>query len=606
MSDASRLLPMLLFMLTLPACSPRPHQDSVANEPSSQKVVEHDNAAPVPVSPSETIRSLVASEELLLQLTPSLKLLNNSVINLDLPDHRSAALFAQDLKSQSLFASIFESVSYFDRATFKFVKGSFEDELLTRFHSDVQFHGLGKSPDGRWISVEAAIECKWQRRHDGQSDDWTIAAWETSRINRQYAEALMYREVLDQLLSTQSLVKARESGHWQLANRHFYPERRARAKNDDNRFFEISTATHPGVSVVDIDGDGFDDLYICVRLGKNLLFRNRGDGTFEEVAGELGLDIDGHSNAAIFADFDNDGDPDAAVARSFDRSIVLVNENGTFVDRSDEKTKTLLPFEATSVSAADYNNDGLIDLYFSTYHQDDIQNRIDADLSHPSHRIHQYLTAEHSAELKRRHREENRSFVNQVGPPNVLLQNSGSGTFKLAPEQPSVAVWRNSFQSTWSDMDDDGDPDLYVANDFAPDQLLRNDDENGFTDVSRSRGIDTIGFGMGVSWGDYDNDGSRDLYVSNMYSKAGLRITDQIHGIDRRIQQLSQGNHLYRRQPAKFDLVSGLTPPALAVSRAGWSWGGQFVDVNNDSFLDLYVPNGYYTAPEEFSSTVDL
>ena len=111
---------------------------------------------------------------------------------------------------------------------------------------------------------------------------------------------------------------------------------------------------------------------------------------------------------------------------------------------------------------------------------------------------------------------------------------------------------------------------------------------------------------MGVSWGDYDNDGSRDLYVSNMYSKAGLRITDQIHGIDRRIQQLSQGNHLYRRQPAKFDLVSGLTPPALAVSRAGWSWGGQFVDVNNDSFLDLYVPNGYYTAPEEFSSTVDL
>jgi hypothetical protein len=115
-----------------------------------------------------------------------------------------------------------------------------------------------------------------------------------------------------------------------------------------------------------------------------------------------------------------------------------------------------------------------------------------------------------------------------------------------------------------------------------------------------------IGFGMGVTWGDYDNDGRHDLYVSNMYSKAGLRITRQVDGLDERIRQLSEGNYLYRNLGEAMQLVSGLSPPALSVTRAGWSWGGQFVDVNNDSFLDLYVPNGYYTAPEEFGTDVDL
>ena len=120
------------------------------------------------------------------------------------------------------------------------------------------------------------------------------------------------------------------------------------------------------------------------------------DGTFEEVAEQYGLDIDGRSNAAIFVDFDNDGDKDLMLARSLERSQYWVNENGRFVERSDPWVAGDLPYEATSVSAADFNNDGLMDVYFATYHQDDVSRRIDADLSNSEHRIskheHEYRT----------------------------------------------------------------------------------------------------------------------------------------------------------------------------------------------------------------------
>lgn len=114
------------------------------------------------------------------------------------------------------------------------------------------------------------------------------------------------------------------------------------------------------------------------------------------------------------------------------------------------------------------------------------------------------------------------------------------------------------------------------------------------------------GFGMGASWGDYDNDGQQDLYVSNMYSKAGMRITGQISGLDVRFRQSADGNRLYRHCGDHFKLVSANNPPGLLVTQAGWSWGGQFVDVDNDGFLDIYVTSGYYTVPDAIASEVDL
>jgi hypothetical protein len=223
----------------------------------------------------------------------------------------------------------------------------------------------------------------------------------------------------------------------------------------------------------------------------------------------------------------------------------------------------------------------------------------------------EFLSPAESAEYERRLAEADQQsdrwgkILDQVGPPNVLLVNRG-GRFEVAPENSQVAIWRNTLQATWADFDEDGDPDLYVANDWSTDNLLLNNGASGFVDVTAELGTTEFGFAMGATWGDYDLDGHQDLYVSNMYSKAGRRITAQIAELNPNFQRSVDGNYLYRNSQDGFSLVSGLEKPKLTVAEAGWSWGGQFSDFDNDGFLDLYVLSGYFTTPDEFASDVDL
>lgn len=627
----------------------------VSSEPSSEKpradaLSPSEPAAPGQATQVNPVRSVVAEEELILALSPRLKALSNSVLNLKFPDHRASALFADSVgivdlaasttrvgaerlgnlsvvvrrwpvdagerkvsaQDASMWRPFLDNVDYFEHAKFYFIRGEFSGERFDQFDSLIALDGLARAADGRRTAVRSQHQVRWRRNPEPASPDdgpWRITHWHVTQFETIDSDRPMFAESLDRMIPDKiDRQRARESLHWRFLTRHYYPRREAKTpgRHDDVRFFPMSHALHPGLAVVDVDRDGLDDLYITVRWGKNMLLRNRGDGTFEEIAASLGLDVESRSNAAVFADFDNDGDADLMLARSFDRSMYLVNENGRFVDRSKEMVASPLPFEATSVSAADYNGDGLLDVYFSTYNQDDVRRRIDADLSHPEHRIHKYLSPEDSEELKRRHRSENIPFLRQVGPPNVLLVNRGDGRFEVAPESEQLAVWRNTFQGTWGDFDDDGDVDLYVANDFSEDNLFRNDGEDGFVDVTVAQGIDVNGFAMGATWGDYDNDGRQDLYVSNMYSKAGLRITGGLKQLDKRFGMLAGGNYLWRHDDDGFQLVSGLSPPKLSVARADWAWGGQFADLNNDGFLDIYVPAGYYTVPDEFKTSVDL
>ena len=116
--------------------------------------------------------------------------------------------------------------------------------------------------------------------------------------------------------------------------------------------------------------------------------------------------------------------------------------------------------------------------------------------------------------------------------------------------------------------------------------------------MTEASGTSDYGFGMGVSWRDYDNDGWPDLYVPNMYSKAGTRITASIDGLDQRMQKGAVGNSLLRNRGVDFERSSG-GEGGQAVERAGWSWGGQFADFDNDGREDLYVASGYYSAPDE-------
>ncbi len=358
-------------------------------------------------------------------------------------------------------------------------------------------------------------------------------------------------------------------------------------------FHAVSHDRHPAVSVTDLDRDGWDDLYLMPQWGRNRFYRNRGDGTFEEVAERLGLDIPSHTSCALFLDFDNDGDLDAFLCRTLERSRLLEQRAGRFVDVSATAGVTL-PKYVASASAADVDGDGLLDLYVATYTKKltlplSVEGVVAIDPSLPQ------PTVDELAELIAKER----NNVDSAGPANVLLRNTGGLRFKDATRAANLVLFRHTYQAAWSDIDVDGDVDLYLANDYGPNNLYRNLGDGTFEDVTAPSGTADRGFGMGVAWGDYDGDGREDLYVSNMYSRAGSRITRKIAQLEPVFAKMAGGNTLFRNVDGdRFAVVSGSDPGDLAVERTGWSWGGQFADVDNDGWLDLAVLNGYYTAPD--------
>ena len=194
-----------------------------------------------------------------------------------------------------------------------------------------------------------------------------------------------------------------------------------------------------------------------------------------------------------------------------------------------------------SMAAADYNGDGLLDIYLCTYRPAApagsgggySQAAKEGDFDWPD----EFFSPELAREFRRRLMEHKQrhgvTVLDQLGPPNVLLVNRGGGRFEPAPENSTVGLWRNSLQATWCDYNGDGRPDLYIPNDWGLNVLFRNDGPGGFTDVTSEVGLTDYGFSMGASFGDYDNDGRDDLYVSNMFSEAGRRITARIPGLNK-------------------------------------------------------------------------
>ena len=201
---------------------------------------------------------------------------------------------------------------------------------------------------------------------------------------------------------------------------------------------------------MDIDGDGYDDLYIAGRQGQNMLLHNGGDGTFAERAAQYGLDVEHHTAAALFADFDNDGDPDVFLGRTLAPSLYMVNEDGHFVTR--DLGDGVLPLLVASISAADYNGDGLLDVYFSTYAARMLLKAVAT--ASQGVLLADFLPADHARTLYDLSRDRIGHLIYDApGPPNVLLRNLGDGRFAA-----TAAVWRNTLQATWADYDRDGDP----------------------------------------------------------------------------------------------------------------------------------------------------
>ena len=581
----------------------------------------------------KSLKDTYDSEELLFNLLPRLQKLADGTANLAIPDYKNGKLFAaqvtvRDLANSSAAVDAIDSVGvrsaawsaverdetlarerlaiwqpylnqvrYFEHAKFYFIDARFADETRTRWNAELGFSGLARMRSGASQSIKAVIETEWERAaviEDDPYGGWQIDRWITGSFATIEAREPVFTEVLDVAIpDPDTRASLRDSQHERMVLRYIADESYA-----PNKLFRPPAwDRHPGLAVVDIDRDGFDDVYTMARRGKNKFLRNRGDGTFEEIAAELGLDIADYTSSALFADFDNDGDADVFIGRTLQPSQYLMNEGGRFVARSDTHVDGRMPHFVSSISAVDYDGDGLLDIYLATYASQSL-GKIKNNLSRFMHREdvlrHDELRMADDFE----------SFVHASGPPNVLLRNVGDGRFVEVMDTP-LRVFKNSYQCTWADYDDDGDMDVYCANDFAPDNLLRNEGGGRFVDVTNTAGFDVVGLAMGASWGDYDRDGRLDLYVTNMYSKAGSRIARKIEGLDPRYAQTALGNFLYRNEGDKFRRVSGSAPQAMQVERAGWSWGSQFIDVDNDGDLDIYALNGFYSAPKDVARPGD-
>ncbi len=316
------------------------------------------------------------------------------------------------------------------------------------------------------------------------------------------------------------------------------------------------------VSVVDVDRDGWQDLYVTTSAvdGRNALYRNRGDGTFEDVAARLGVaDVNrrasGVSMGAVWGDYDNDGYEDVFVYK-WGRSELLHNDAGHSFTRASDGLPLPAWSNANTAVWFDFDRDGWLDLFVGCFYQAEV------DLWNlPNTRV----------------MPESFEYA-QNGGRNYLLRNNGDGSFTEVGEAMGLTTTRWTLTAATADVDADGDPDLFVANDYGINELYLNEDGHRFREVGRPSNLArTPKSGMNASFGDVLNRGSWTIFVSNI-SEPGVLI----HGND-----LWVPTHDSAEAPSYRNLAG-----AMGVELAGFAFGAQFGDLNNDGWLDLFVTNG--------------
>lgn len=285
-----------------------------------------------------------------------------------------------------------------------------------------------------------------------------------------------------------------------------------------------------GMAIADYNNDGWDDIFAIRQQEPCQLYQNNGDGTFTEVSAVAGVDYVGTANGAAWADIDNDGWLDLMVAnRDEDNLLFHSNQDGTFTNIA-ESAGVLEGGKVRATLFVDYDMDGLVDIYLA-----------------------------------------------RLSLENILYRNNGDLTFTEVTAEAGVGDDQLSMAAIFFDYDNDGDPDLYLTHDgFQPNILYKNLGDGTFQDASFVSQSNVASFGMGVDFGDVNNDGLLDLYITNLGDNFLL---------------VNNGNTgVFGPGFDEIAMEAGVNDP-------GMGWGTTFLDCDNDGLQDIYTANDSYFSP---------
>ncbi|MFQ5528788.1 MAG: FG-GAP-like repeat-containing protein [Gemmatimonadota bacterium] len=320
-----------------------------------------------------------------------------------------------------------------------------------------------------------------------------------------------------------------------------------------------------GAGWADYDNDGWLDLLLVNIAGPTQLYRNLGNGTFRDVTEEAGIDHATVGMGVAWGDYDDDGWVDVFLSAYGQNALYRNLGDGTFGDVTTDVGMGNSDGFWAGASWGDYDRDGYLDLYVTGYVQ------YERVLELPGAAVQYDVEIPPSLNPS--------SFRPH---PNALWRNQGQGTFVEVAESAGVRGQGRSLGAVWADFDEDGWPDLYVANDVSDNVLYRNLGDGTFADVSHQAAVADYRGAMGLAVGDWDGDEDLDLFITHwiaqenaLFSNLRADLTPQ-PGVARPLRFIDEADRFGLGQIA-LDFVG---------------WGTAFFDYDHDGRPDLFVVNG--------------